>query len=214
MSLNERNISKFLECDFNEVEISLDGLSPAESQEIRVKSDSRKIIRNIKQLIRARDKISSSLKISISTTQFLRARADIEYPEKLIPVTPDWLTDELPDTVNFKPYLAMRWPHMNVDKQYELVYVNGEDRNYCDHPVNTITIRYNGDIVPCCYDLTSQLLMGNIMHKSLLGIFNGDKYRSLRSSIEEKKYKPLCMNCNLVRPQVYLVKPEIPISTN
>lgn len=25
--------------------------------------------------------------------------------------------------------------------------------------MNTLTIRYNGDVIPCCYDLTSKLVM-------------------------------------------------------
>ena len=46
---------------------------------------------------------------------------------------------------------------------------------------NTITIRSNGDVVPCCYDLTSKLVMGNIRENSLAQIWNGD------ISIEELK---------------------------
>tara|TARA_B100001059_G_C17317550_1_gene325027 strand:- start:224 stop:517 length:294 start_codon:yes stop_codon:yes gene_type:complete len=93
-----------------------------------------------------------------------------------------------------------------VDK-YELVFEDGEDKGFCDHPVNTITVRSNGDIVPCCYDLTSQLVMGNIMDDDLYSIFNGLKYRELRASIREKRYISSCKNCSTVRPNVYLIKP-------
>lgn len=33
--------------------------------------------------------------------------------------------------------------------------------------MNTLTIRYNGDVIPCCYDLTSKLVMGNIQGQRL-----------------------------------------------
>ena len=211
MLLNEKNISKFLKCGLNEIEISLDGLSPTESEEVRVKSNSKKIIENVKQLIVARDQTASSLKINVTTTQFLRSKTEAKDPEKLIPNTPKWLRDEFSESVSYKANIAMRWPHMNVGEHYELVDADGEDKSYCDHPINTITIRSNGDIVPCCYDLTSQLLMGNIMENKLLEIFNGKKYQSLRSSIEEKNYISLCRNCNHVRPHVYLVKPHVSI---
>lgn len=209
MSLNETNILKLLKCGLDEVEISLDGLSPEESEEIREKSNSKKIIQNVKNLISTRDKEKPHIKISIATTQFLRARIDLEDPENLIPNTPNWLIDEFSNSVNYKPTIAMRWPHMNVSEQYELAFADGQDVNYCDHPINTITIRSNGDIVPCCYDLTSQLIMGNIMGENLREIFNGKKYENLRTSIEEKKYMSLCNNCNTVRPHVYLIKPKI-----
>lgn len=211
MLLNERNISKLLKCGLNEVEISLDGLSPTESEEIREKSDSKKIVQNVKQLIAARDQLAKSLKINVTTTQFLRSKTEIKDPEKLIPNTPKWLSDEFSKSVSYKANIAMRWPHMNVGKQYELVYADGEDKSYCDHPINTITIRSNGDIVPCCYDLTSQLVMGNIMENKLLEIFNGKKYQNLRSSIEDRNYISSCRNCNHVRPHVYLVKPHASI---
>lgn len=215
MSLNETNILKLLKCGLNEVEISLDGLSAEESEEIREKSNSRKIIRNIKKLISMRDNETPNVKISIASTQFLRARTDLENPENLIPKTPNWLVGEFSNSVDYKPTLAMRWPHMNVGKQYELAFADGEDINYCDHPINTVTIRANGDIVPCCYDLTSQLIMGNIMDGDLHEIFNGKKYEHLRTSIKEKKYMSLCKDCNTVRPHAYLIKPKtISLSKN
>lgn len=209
MSLNDSNIFKLLECGLDEVEISLDGLSSQESEEIREKSNSKKIIQNIKKLISARDKQKPHFKISIATTQFLRDRIDLEDPENLIPNTPNWLINEFSASVNYKPTTAMRWPHMNVGKQYEIAFAGGEDLNYCDHPINTITIRSNGDIVPCCYDLTSQLIMGNIINEDLREIFNGNKYENLRTSIKEKRYMSLCNNCNTVRPHVYLIKPKV-----
>ena len=162
-----------------------------------------------------RDNETPNVKISIASTQFLRARTDLENPENLIPKTPNWLVGEFSNSVDYKPTLAMRWPHMNVGKQYELAFADGEDINYCDHPINTVTIRANGDIVPCCYDLTSQLIMGNIMDGDLHEIFNGKKYEHLRTSIKEKKYMSLCKDCNTVRPHAYLIKPKtISLSKN
>lgn len=110
------------------------------------------------------------------------------------------------ESVNYKPCTAMKWPHMNVEKGFELVTAKGKNKDYCDHPINSITIRSNGDIVPCCYDLTSQMIMGNVMNQPLLTIFNGPKYRELRESIKKKSYISACRNCNHVRPHVYLVK--------
>ena len=101
----------------------------------------------------------------------------------------------------------MRWPHMNVGDEYELAWADGENKDFCDHTTATITVRSNGDIVPCCYDLTSQLVMGNVMDDELYSIFNGAKYRELRASIREKNYISSCQNCNTVRPNVYMIKP-------
>ena len=145
--------------------------------------------------------------ISVATTQFLRSKLDLTKPEKLNAKPPSWLLNLFGDSVNYKPTIAMKWPHMNVDEKYELVLADGQDKNQCDHTINTITVRSNGDIVPCCYDLTSQIVLGNVMEQSLLGIFNGSKYKELRTSIKNKDYISACQNCNTVRPHVYLIKP-------
>jgi radical SAM protein with 4Fe4S-binding SPASM domain len=207
MSLSERNISNLLSCGLNEIEISLDGISPTESEEVRVKSDTAKIVENLKNLIVARDNANLNLTISVATTQFLRSKLDVSKPEMLNVKTPSWLINLFGDSVNYKPTIAMKWPHMKVGEEYELVLADGQDKNQCDHTINTITVRSNGDIVPCCYDLTSQMVLGNVMEQPLFTIFNGSKYKELRTSIQNKDYISACQNCNTVRPNVYLIKP-------
>lgn len=206
MSLNHNNALKLVSCGINEVEISLDGSSPKEMEEVRINSNSSKIVENLEKLIEIRDRENSNLKISVATTQFLRSKSDVNDPDKLQAKTPEWITNLFGDSVNYKPATAMRWPHMLVGRQFELAWAEGSDKDKCDHPINTVTVRSNGDVVPCCYDLTSQMVMGNVMRKPLFEIFNGSKYNSLRQSIAEKEYISACKNCNTVRPHVYLVK--------
>lgn len=67
-----------------------------------------------------------------------------------------------------------------------------------------MTVRWNGDVVACCYDLTSQEVLGNVKQDSLENIWNNDKYLYLRGSIDQKMFVKLCDNCNVVKPKVYL----------
>ena len=113
----------------------------------------------------------------------------------------------------FKCTWAMRWPHMEVlDDVYDIYFdpYDTETSNYCDHVEATITVRWNGDVVACCYDLTSQYVLGNILQDDLSTIWNNDKYIRLRQSINKKEFVPMCSNCNVVRSNVYLtIKPEV-----
>ena len=206
MALNHTVRSKLLHSSLNEIEISLDGDSPEESEEIRRKSSSRKIIENVTNLIAERGALSSNLKISIATTQFLKSKEDLPYWEELAEITPQWLKNMFGEDVRYKSCLAMRWPHMNVGNEYELLWGNGEDKDVCDHTLNTITVRSDGSVVPCCYDLTSQLVMGNVMETSLEQIFNGSRFNALRESIATKEYQSICKDCNTVRSPVFLKK--------
>jgi len=94
---------------------------------------------------------------------------------------------------------------MGDSGRYDQLKTHGEDNNECDHVNSTLSVRANRDVVPCCYDLISKLIMGNVNNESLLGIWNGTRYRKLRDSIESKNFYSICSNCAVVRPPVYLI---------
>ena len=101
----------------------------------------------------------------------------------------------------------MRWPHMKVD---DGLYEERTDElspegNHCDHVVSTMTIRWNGDVVPCCFDLTSQHVLRNVLDDSIVSIWNSPAYQELREGIRRRTFIELCSNCNVVRKDVYLI---------
>lgn len=208
MALTEAMAKKLLNTPIDAIEFSLDGESGDESQLIREKSSTAKIVGNIKYLLslKAAQGVAKP-EIFIATTQFLRSRFD--NPEVKIP---EWLHETFPEGVaGFKGALAMQWPHMGRVTKYEVVKAAGVDRDACDHVINTITIRADGTVVPCCYDLTSKLPMGNVNEDELEEIWNSDRYLMLRRSIREKKYISICANCAVVRPGNYLIPKWMPV---
>ena len=92
------------------------------------------------------------------------------------------------EDVEFKNFFAMLMASMNEEiNDFEKVAIKDrEDKNSCDHLDETLTIRSDGNVVPCCYDLTTKLKMGNIMTNGLEEIWNNSFYINLRKSIEEK----------------------------
>jgi radical SAM protein with 4Fe4S-binding SPASM domain len=204
MALTESTAKKILNSELDAIEFSLDGLSAEESQHIRVKSKTSKVIKNVKHLIaeKIKDKLEKPT-ISIATTQFVR-KSDNEKVPSEAPI-PDWLFSEFGDYVSYKTGFAMRWPHMGDSAGFELLETLGDDINECDHVISTMTVRADGDVVPCCYDLTSKLTMGNVNTNSLLNIWNGKKYEILRAAISNKKFYSICSTCAVVTPPVYLI---------
>ena len=65
MSLNKKNISQLLNCGLDEIEISLDGLSPDENDQVRRQGSAKKVIANLKNLIKAKTSSNSNLSINI-----------------------------------------------------------------------------------------------------------------------------------------------------
>jgi len=71
----------------------------------------------------------------------------------------------------------------------------GRDR--CGNPWSYINIRTDGTITPCCF---ISYPLGNLKRQNFEAIWNGDSYRSLRSSLVKKKYWPQCVlaTCNYI----------------
>ncbi|KKL60605.1 hypothetical protein LCGC14_2203620, partial [marine sediment metagenome] len=58
-----------------------------------------------------------------------------------------------------------------------------------------ITIRWNGDVVPCCYDIMSEYVIGNIRENSLEEIWNNERYNNIRKGIEIGHPVEICGGC-------------------
>lgn len=208
MLLNDSIIKNIIESDLNAIEFSLDGTSAKMNNFIRRNSNHTKVINNLKALLEQKLLYNSQIKVSISSTQFKYFDVDT----KLKSPKSDWLEKE------FKKYIdlnvisinyvdAIVWSDMNLDKSVFDAVLDETDStsNFCDHISSTLTIRYNGDIVPCCYDLTSQLIMGNIWDFTLEEIWNNREYLKLRKSINDKKFYSIYSNCSIVNKNKFLV---------
>lgn len=208
MLLNEVMITDIVESNLDSIEFSLDGLTARMNDFIRKNSKHQVVIDNVKKLLELKILKNSNINISISSTQFKYIDAD----GVLKSSKSNWLEQE------FKHYLdqglikinytdAIKWSDMKLDTDIFDVIEDKTDKitNFCDHVINTFTIRYNGDIVPCCYDLTSQLIMGNIKNNTLKNIWNNDKYIKLRKSIYEKEFYSICKKCSVVNKNKFLV---------
>lgn len=113
------------------------------------------------------------------------------------------------EQVAFKNTWALYWPGLESIKDCNVTKVEQEGVPlvgvpYCPYPVETVTIRWNGDVVACCYDLTNKYVLGNIKESNLESICNNEKYKRLRRSIHDKQYLPLCSNCHVIRPDQFL----------
>jgi radical SAM protein with 4Fe4S-binding SPASM domain len=193
---------------------STDGDSPAMNDFIRRNSKYETIVRNIKKLLDHKRKVGAkSPAVKIANARFIDPstyRGGLPEPSPhLLEEFKDYL-----DEVDIVSHWIIRWPHLPVEEEwYETVfdpYDTRGDQSYCDHVHHTMTVRWNGDVVACCYDLTSELLLGNIMQDDLVDIWNGERYLQLRQSLATKKYVPTCENCNVVRQNVLLYpRPEV-----
>lgn len=75
-----------------------------------------------------------------------------------------------------------------------------KDHVTCRFPWESVTVTWDGDVVPCCYDYDKRLVLGNLGRQSLAEIWNGEPLRRLRREfLDGRVENPLCRNCEHLR---------------
>ncbi|MDE1146828.1 MAG: radical SAM/SPASM domain-containing protein [Azospirillaceae bacterium] len=70
----------------------------------------------------------------------------------------------------------------------------------CKFPSQSVTITWDGDVVPCCFDFDKRYVLGNVLSESLADIWNGPALRALRLEfLSNRVENPLCRNCESLR---------------
>lgn len=203
--INEDVSQRLIDCDVDQIEISLDGVSFEQNDAIRRNSNGVKVVENVKALIGLKKKLKvNHPQVFIANTMFFNQKG--ESPEFIEKIFSEEIISE--DIVKIKSTTAMKWPDYTPPDGISTVLVKEEQcPDVCDHVVSTSTIRWNGDVVPCCYDLTSKYVLGNILTEDFDSILLGDKYQALVESFRNHNYNNLCQGCNYTKEdKVYLLK--------
>lgn len=204
--LDKDKILEVINSGLDEIEISLDGLGVEDSNGIRRRSDATKILESVILLNQIKKEKKENLKITISTTQFVD-----DYTKDFTKIgkspTPTWLQKFLEEGIGIKSNWAVQWPggypRSNQVVHEELIE---EKPKKCSLLDETLTIRSNGDVVVCCYDLTSLKVMGNVKDNSILEIIDSQKYIEFRENFRNQIYDKPCNSCAVVTGNRYLGK--------
>jgi radical SAM protein with 4Fe4S-binding SPASM domain len=212
MLLTEANMQELIESGLDSIEFSLDGESSQENDFIRVRGPYEKIVKNVKRLIDLKMQMNSATpEVLISNVQFLK-KENLE-AIKNDPAPPQYLIDEFSGSYKgqigrIKSNWARPWLDMGIDSDlfdiHEVPEMNVSEPT-CDHVENIVTIRWNGDIVPCCFDLTGKQILGNIHQNTLEKLWNDSPYLDLRKSIKTGCFNSICKKCYIVGEQRYFM---------
>ena len=108
--------------------------------------------------------------------------------ERLKPVK-EFLKEKMRLQTSNELYLTNRGGLIDIEDEKRKA-----DYKKCPY-IRTLTIGYNGDVILCCHDYFRKYVMGNVMEKSILEIWNS--YHNLRKQL--LKYNnpelPICKIC-------------------
>ena len=201
MLITEEICQQLAEAKVDKIGVSIDGISPEENDEIRRGARYETIVANVHLLVR----YLPYTKIEISNTIFKRPGEPDE------PIIPAFLVRDFPGLPIWTTY-AMKWPGLDTEKS-ALVQPGFDSGaqidNFCKMPFTEMTIRSNGDVVMCCYDLASEMVMGNIHRTGLLDIWSSGTYKEIRKNMLSRNIQSLpdvCKRCQNYSGAIPLVR--------
>lgn len=81
--------------------------------------------------------------------------------------------------------------------------LRGEITNYCSRIFQSAVVNSDGSVVPCCYDLYSRHVMGNIFEENLEKIWRNKRYNRFRKQVlADRKRIPMCNICSEGRYEI------------
>lgn len=98
---------------------------------------------------------------------------------------------------DFFPMLIETACQKGVNIDYEPVQPGGKKEKLalsCPYPWTRVSIRENGDVLPCCFAGDS-LIMGNISKHSFSDVWNGKQYLRFRRNFIRGKLRSTCRIC-------------------
>ena len=116
-----------------------------------------------------------------------------------------WTGVEGIDSVTAKRFITWDGSVEEINAYSPPPVANDEARKHhvlpsCHLPWETISITWDGSVVPCCYDYDRRMVLGNVNHQTLTEIWNGEPMRSLREEFRSNAVNnPLCRQC----PKLY-----------
>jgi MoaA/NifB/PqqE/SkfB family radical SAM enzyme len=193
--LTEKRSRELVDNGLYELIFSLDGLTSDTSAAIRGQA--------AKNVVLAEEKILSFLeyrrtvgsKTPFVQMQIVRQKQNIHEIESWVK---KWKDVDGVDRVKVKSYITWdgRDDHIN-SMQLEKSGCSDTPNVVCDKPWTSITVLWDGRVVPCCFDYDGIYILGDLCHQSLKEIWNGNRMRYLRKCHREGSLQKvsLCDRC-------------------
>jgi radical SAM protein with 4Fe4S-binding SPASM domain len=193
MLLSEEKSRGLIESGLTRLLVALDGYSKTVVEELRVRADFDRIVKNIERFLEIREKMNK--KFPLVRLSFVRTKKNEEEIE-------NWLAkwSEVVDYCTIQEYIS---PVMGSEKDY-LIPTSSLRKSFdeselsCRAPFERVIFRPNGDAIPCCSPMAVEtMIMGNITNQSLEEIWHSEQFVAIRRSFLENTWRDssICNAC-------------------
>lgn len=207
--ISDQQIDDLVTSGLDQISISIDGASQESYEKYRVGGNLKKVLDNLKKLVKARNDHNSNLRIMWNFIVMKQNEHELDKARSMateigIPINFHHVIADLKDDI-LKPL------EENLDKNVEW-FPNNPDYmpydlktktrkrtvTYCKRPWSEIFVNWNGDVFPCsCIQAEEQYKMGNIFEQEFDEIWNGSKYIGARKELlgQDNDINTICKIC-------------------
>tara|TARA_B100000686_G_C16796004_1_gene982400 strand:+ start:3260 stop:4456 length:1197 start_codon:yes stop_codon:yes gene_type:complete len=205
--LNERLAKVFLDNQVD-TEISLDELDKDTFEDVK-KMSYDMVRENIFRLLEMNQKIKNPINVNLRIKSSLNREETInhEFFQKLLnykcfieltPIEEDSITSWAGrfDNENFyKEYMR----NSAIQKRFNPKEYNRRNSAPCNQLWKWMVIYWDGSVVPCCLDMFSSTVLGNLEKNSIEEIWTGPAYTKFRNKMTKRQRFdiPICQDCDL-----------------
>jgi hypothetical protein len=170
--------SQLIDAGLDEIKISFDGATKQEFERIRFPLSYDKVVANVKELVRIRDRKASSLKVKIACCSTSDKDTTMQSLENCV------------DGFSFGK--VHNWADSDIKHT-----VKSTIRIPCSRLWRTFTVLSNGNAVLCCLDYEGKVVLGDANKASIFEIWHSESYKRVRllHKMARQDEIKICANC-------------------
>tara|TARA_B100001063_G_C16722732_1_gene534559 strand:+ start:256 stop:1263 length:1008 start_codon:yes stop_codon:yes gene_type:complete len=191
--LNKKNSEKLLNSKLTRLLIGFDGFSKEVFEKVRERANYQQVFENIINFLDMKKQMKKTF--PVTRISFVKTSEN----EHEIPKWFEFWRDKA-DYITVQEFIS---PVADLSKSHlipntsERVKID-PDKIICTQPSERITIRGDGNIIPCCSHIANKMPMGNLNESSIHNIWNNEKFKKLRKNLLTPggyKKNKICKSC-------------------
>ena len=192
--LTKQMSKKLIEAGLTKINVSLDAVTNEIYDKIRVGGNLDVTVQNIHDFLDIRKEMNKKLpKITLT---FVTSKINFHEYDEFVSNWKDKV-DSLGIQHLQNPFGEGRFEDEKMGEDIILKRSPIPEKFHCSEPFKRLTLRSNGDTLPCCSFYAVDLVIGNWKENSLEEIWNNDKMKELREIHKTGDYQKnnVCKNC-------------------
>jgi MoaA/NifB/PqqE/SkfB family radical SAM enzyme len=193
--LDERRARLLLDSGLDYLVFSFDGYDKESYERIRVNANFEDTLEKVKGFCRLKAELGKRKPYTVLKSMIVYGGQETPRKREEFRHRFDGLLID-----QFQVTEVLSWRGVFAEQKDLLIKPWGKRYNPCPFIWSTMSILWDGTVVPCCFDSFGVYPVGDVAHAPLRDLWNSERLLSLRRSLAHGEYQghPLCGKCELL----------------